>query len=120
MNISKAVFDSEISTEEKVIDRTPWLRQREEELIKIIETVSRVKDSEDWKILSKYIFEGVVEVLERKLKEETSKSELNQSEIHRLNGQLVWARKYTDLNKVCEVYKLELTNTRNQLKKISS
>lgn len=100
--------------EDKPIDRIPWLREREQVVIKIIEALNRVNESQDWGILRDEIFDGTVENLEKRMKSETDKSELNQSEIHRLQGQLIWARKYADLGSLVEFFKLELVGIRKQ------
>lgn len=113
MNNSKIAIDS--GFQEENLDRTPWLRQREGELVTIIEAIGRVNESGDWSILKKHIFDGLVETLERKLNLEAKKNDLNSPEIYRLQGQLAWARKYADLQKLNEFFRLELTNIRKQL-----
>lgn len=107
--------NSLISEEEKELERLPWLRQREQEVIVIIEALNRVAASQDWGILRDEIFDGTVENLEKRMRTETDKSELNQSEIHRLQGQLIWARKYADLGSLAEFFKTELVGIRKQI-----
>jgi hypothetical protein len=115
MNNSKIALENQDVFLEKEIDKTPILRQKEGELIKIIEAINRIANTTDWLVLRKHIFDDLVGNLERRLASEADKSELNQPEIHRLQGQLMWARKYSDFAKLAEVYRSELTNVRQML-----
>lgn len=101
--------------EEEVVDRTPWLVQRETELISIIEAIHRVSQTADWKKLNNLVFEGLEESLDKRLKSEAEKPELNHTEIHRLQGQLIWAKKYADFSKLAEFFTTELKGVRNNL-----
>lgn len=115
MNNSKIALDNQEVISDKTFDRKPMLHQKEGELVKIIEAIMRIANSEDWSILQEHIFEGLVEGLERRLSGEATKAELNQPEIYRLNGQLVWARKFSDFKKLADVYRVELSNVKKQL-----
>lgn len=115
MNNSKIALDNqEILTEPK-FDKVPFLRQKQGELVKLIEAIERIAHTSDWKILRDFIFDELVESLERRLKAESEKSELSQPEIHRLQGQLLMARKYADFKKLADVYRSELSNVKQQL-----
>ncbi len=97
------------------IDKTPWLRERESELVKIIESLNGVVRTEAWSSLTNLVFAGVVEKLERELLNEARKDDPDKLVLARLNGQLVWAKKFADLGKLCDVYRVELLNVRNNL-----
>lgn len=114
MNNSKIVFDAQ--SREDTSPRTVWLHNREGELIKVIEAIRRVSESEDWKVLKSHVFDGLVETLDRKVKEEASKEEISSPELYRLQGQLAWARKYSDLEKLIEFFKVELQGVRKNIK----
>lgn len=116
MNNSKIAIDSFSLEEKPEFDRTPWLRQREGELVQIIEAINKVASSGEWKVLKSAIFEGLEESLEKRMRMETEKDELNQPEIHRLQGQLIWAKKYSDFSKLSEFFKIELQGIRKQIK----
>lgn len=117
MNNSKIAIDNvSLELEEKTADRKPMLRQREGELAKIIEAIGAVEQSHDWQTLKSYVFDGVVESLERRLNAEVKKKERDNAEIDRLNGQLQWANKFSNLTKLADIFKVELKNVRTQLK----
>jgi len=96
--------------EEPVIDTKPLLREQSTELTEIIEALEAIKGSNYWKLLEEKVFTGVLESLQRKIR-----SEKDSAEIFRLQGQIVWAEKYCDLNKLSKTYRDMLTNVRKQL-----
>lgn len=117
MNNSKIAYDDmTLSLETPVID-TEHLREKEAQAVRIIEAIERIKDSEEWSSLKSLIFASLAENLEKKLKFEAEKMELDNPTIYRLQGQLLWARKYADLAKLAESYRIELSNIRKQLPK---
>lgn len=100
---------------EPSLDNTVHFRQRESELIAIIETINKIAESKEWKVLNDKIFNGVVEGLKRERESEIEKQPLNGPKIHNLNGQIKWARKYTNFTTLADIYKQELINVRKQL-----
>lgn len=91
------------------------LRKKETELTNIIEAVKSISESKEWQTLKILIFDELVENLERRIKTETAKEHIDTSQIYKLNGQLLWAKKYSDFNKLADVYRLELTNIKKKL-----
>lgn len=94
--------------EPEKIDRTPWLKQQEVELLKIIEAIQNIKQSNFWKTLKEKVFDGVVISIQEKLQDEKDEKEL-----YRLQGQMAWASKFTDLDKLEKVYRDQLEAIRN-------
>ncbi len=113
MNNSKIAFEKVSLSLDQEPTNTEYLKDREAELVRIIEAVERINQSDDWKTLKLLVFGGVVESLEKKLRLESEKSDLDISEIHKIQGQLAWARKYADLNKLNEVFRTELLHIKN-------
>jgi len=109
MNIGKMAHDS--VADEVVIDRIPFLREKERTLMQTIEAIKAIKSSEYWTVLENNIFKGLVESLNKKLA-----NEKNDVEIYRLQGQLVWARKYSDFSSLLKVFESELKAIRSQIK----
>jgi len=88
------------------------LELREAELVKIIESAKKIEVSTEWRSLKKYVFDGLVQKLERELLNEAKKESPDVLSLARTNGQLIWAKRYSDLNKLAEVFKLELNGIR--------
>lgn len=116
MNNSKLEIDfTTLETEEEKADIKPLLRQRETELATVVDAITRVSATDDWMLLQDRVFNGVVEGLKKQRDAEVEKKPLNGPMIHSLNGQLAWAKKFTDLTKLADIYKLELSNIRKKL-----
>lgn len=95
---------------EQEVDIKPQLRARERELLEIIEAIRRVAGSDYWQLLKVKVFDGVVHSLHNRLI-----AEKNPTEMYRLQGQIVWAEKYSDLEKMTQAYENELKSLRNKL-----
>lgn len=91
------------------------LRQKETELVAIIEAITVVSESKEWQLLKEKVFDGVVESLKRRRDTEVEKKPLNGPVIHSLNGQLEWAKKYSNFDSLASIYKQELSNIRKML-----
>jgi len=113
MNNAKLVIDFQDEQFEE--EKAPVIRQRQVEVVQIIESLQRIADSEDWRTLNTLVFKGLVETLKERIHVEATNKTINSDELHRLNGQLTWAKRYSDLYKLIDVYKLELTTLRNKL-----
>lgn len=83
-------------------------RERQSQLVRLIEAIEGVTETHDWKTLKTEIFDPLVETLERKIKIEAKAKEINAAELYRLQGQLGWANKYSDLQKLANLFKVEL------------
>lgn len=116
MNNSKLAIDSiSLQEEEPKYDRLPELRQREEALLNIIDSLKKVQTTPEWSSLKTQIFDGLVVTLEKELRTEAKKENPDSSKLNRLAGQLKWAEKYSDLRKLEDVFRVELTNLRQML-----
>ena len=111
MNNSKLAIESINLSQEEAVDASPMYRMRETEVLAIIEALENVSSSKYWHLLQEKVFDGVVESLQRRLR-----NEKDTTEMFRLQGQVVWAEKYSDLKSLIIVYKNELANIRNNLK----
>lgn len=112
MNNSKIVFDN---IEEEPSDRLAILQKQKGELTQVIEAIKGVEANPDWQKLRRLILDGVVTNLQAQLYREVSRKEIDPPEIYRLQGQLVWAKKYTDLHKLGEFFKQQIESIKLQL-----
>lgn len=108
MNNSKIAIDNAL-TDEPVVDVSPQIRQRETELIEIIEAIKHIRSSDYWKLLQEQVFHKDLDRLTRQLR-----SERDTIEMYRLQGQVTWAEKYS-LDNAEQMYRNELINLRKQL-----
>jgi len=101
--------------EEKEDSRLSFLQDKQGELAQLIEAINRVEANEDWRKLKELLLDGVVEKLERQLKDEAKKDEVSLPKLYRLQGQIEWAKKYTNLKKISDDKRLEIENIKKQI-----
>ena len=111
MNNSQLIVENVDMEMPTPVDTTPMLREQSIKLEKIIEAFDKINGSIYWKLLQREIFDGVLESLNRRMRNE---KDVNQ--LLKLQGQIVWADKYCNLTKLADVYKKELVNITNKLK----
>lgn len=93
----------------------PRLRAEESRLTLIIEAIQEVQKSKAWSTLKTEVFESLVNVLEKDLKNEARKEDPSLLKLTRVAGELKWAEKYSDLSKLEQLYRVQLQNIRTQL-----
>lgn len=96
--------------DEPSVDMSPWIRQRITELTETIEAIQAIASSSYWKVLEKNIFEGLLQAIDKKLR-----NEKDEKEICRLQGQAIWAMKYCDFSSLEEAYRKELSGLNEKL-----
>ena len=111
MNNSKIVYEN--SGEES---KTLFLQKQQGELTQIVEAINQVESSENWQKLKKLLLDEIATNLEKQLVSEAAKDEVNPPKIYRLQGELKWAKRYSDLKKLSEVKRQQIENIKNQIK----
>lgn len=114
MNNSKIALEVATFSEPKV-DVTPKLREQEARVVRIIEAIRGVKQNAEWSTLKSEIFDALTDRLSRELTEEAKKEQPDPLRLNRIAGQLKWAERYSDLDKLEEQYRTELSAIRKNL-----
>lgn len=96
-------------------DTTPQLKEREQYLVRVIEALRGVRHSKEWSTLKTELFDGLTASLEKQLKNEARQEDLNVLSLARIAGQLKWAERYADLEKLEQTFLVELKNIRLNL-----
>src|SRR3990167_3709030 len=78
-------------------------------LTRLLEAIDGVMKTKDWQTFVEMHFSKEEERIERLLLSETKKTEVDDKEIYRLQGEMKWARRYADLRKWAEFIKRQLT-----------
>ena len=110
MNNSKIVYES--SENEKAL----FLQKQQGELTQVVEAINQVEASESWQKLKKLLLDEIVTNLERQLALEAAKDEIDPPKMYRLQGELKWAKKYSDLKKLSGAKRQQIENLKNQIK----
>ena len=109
MNNSKIAIDSALSTTEETYDYKPRLRQRETELVAIIESLQHLVSSKYWQIVQTAVFDKELSNLQKQLIDENDPTKM-----YRLQGEIKRAEKYNLATRL-QAYELELMNIRKNL-----
>lgn len=96
-------------------DIKPLLRSEETRLANIINAIKEIEQTKAWSTLKTEVFGNVVNVLEKDLKTEAEKPEVDPQRLNRISGELKWARKFSDLKKFENEKMVELQRVRLQL-----
>jgi hypothetical protein len=97
--------------EEQSIDIAPMLRQRQEEIVKIIEAIDSVSQSSYWKILENSVFQPLLNTMVNQLC-----TEKDDKQMRWIQGRIDVLSKYADFKAFGEAYRLELKGIEKKLK----
>lgn len=109
MNNAKIAIDNVLKEEEEV-DTSPMLREKETRIMETITALDEISQSNYWQVLKQNVFDGVLDGLKRRLS-----NAKDTTEMFRLQGQIAWAEKYSDLTKMSEIYRKELEVIKKKL-----
>lgn len=113
MNNSKFLIDSLEPPE--IPDKTEVLQRMEQRAVRILEALGEVIKSEAWSSLKELLFEDLTKKLEEELLREAKRPESDDRVLSRLSGQLLWAERYSNLDKLYDETRLELQRIRTLL-----
>lgn len=99
-------------TQPEVVDK---LREEENRLIQIIESISTIRETNAWSSLKEAIFDKAVSRILGDLQDEARKSNPSTNRLNRLTGELEWAERYADFTKLENNYRMRLQAIRKQL-----
>lgn len=93
----------------------PALEARQADLVAIVEALQHLQTTKDWRVLKMKVFDQLEAVLEGQIALEAKKEIPDPLKLNRLSGQLKWASTYSDLSKLEQVFKVELTKVKQLL-----
>lgn len=97
------------------VEPTQQLEEREAVLRSLIEAISTIRSSQEWRTLKKLVLDGKVESLTRELLSEARSDTPNQCKLAKLAGELRWAERFSDLEKLEALYRTEITKIKTKL-----
>jgi hypothetical protein len=100
--------------DEFILEEQPKVDTSEERgrLARLIEAIANLVVTKEWQTLQELHFKPEADRIERLLLIEAKKSQVNEREIYKLQGELIWASRYSDLPEWARV----LTHQLNKLK----
>ena len=87
--------------------------EQQASLIRMIEAVNGLLQSADWQTLRDLHFSKEEERLNRLILQEAKKATVDDTVLYRLQGELVWAKRYADVTKFAQILKSQLDNLKN-------
>lgn len=104
-------MDNEVTEEVKT-----QLREKQNELISIIEALTRLDTNPDWQTLKELVFDRALDSIERQIRNEALNQTIDTSKIYKLQGEWVWAKQNVDSNRFISTLKIQLEDIKNKLK----
>lgn len=98
-----------------MIDSEVTLRKREEELIKIVESIDEVLKTRAWQTLKELLWDKRMSSLERQLLIQAKADEIETKKLYRLQGEFMAVKHYGDLKKYAETLEKELKGVKDKL-----
>lgn len=91
------------------------LRERDSELVRIVEALDVIIASTEWHTLKDLVFDKELVSIASKIMRETSKPELSLPELYRLQGEKKWSARFSSLELLRNKYHTELVGIRKRL-----
>ena len=91
------------------------MKEEEARLVNIIEALQGIQKTKEWSTLKKDIFDRFALSLEKEIRNEARSENPNPLKLTRLSGKLEWAERYSDLSRLENYFKVQLTNLRIKL-----
>lgn len=88
------------------------LRKEETRVINILEAIQSIKQTREWSSLKELLFDGLVQTLLKELRVEARRDDPDPKKLNRISGELKWAERYSNLDKLEESYRVELQRIR--------
>lgn len=111
MNLSQVQVPLSEDSNENLAQR---YKTEEARLVRIIEAIQGIESSKEWSTLKTEVFDNLANIIEKDLKTEAKKEDPDPKKLNRLSGELKWAEKFSDLQKLETSYRLQLLNVRKQ------
>lgn len=93
-------------------ERLEHLRVRDSQLVRMIESLDALIKSQEWRTLKEDLFDGVLDSIDKRVRQENEKPELSLPELYRLQGEKRWAKKFSRLELLRESLHQELIKIR--------
>jgi len=103
---------NEVEITEEVKEK---LREEQTKLTKIIEALVGLDKSKEWHTLKELVFDKSLEAIERQIMNESTAIQIDTNKLYRLQGEWVWAKQYSDVNRFITTLKRQLEEIKKRL-----
>lgn len=92
------------------------LRKRQTDLIKIVDALAKLEETKEWDTLKELIFDKSLQAIERQLLSEALSQKIDINKLYKLQGEWVWAKQYSDIERFADTLKKQLEDIKKKLK----
>lgn len=100
-------------SDEKIQER---YQEEYSRLVKIVSAFESLSEIKEWKILQEEVFNKSLAGIERLLLSETLSPDIDINKLYKLQGEWVWSKQYSDINRFIDSLKKQLSNIKSKLK----
>lgn len=90
-------------------------REEQTRLIKLLDALAKLDKNKDWETLKEMVFAKSLQAVERQMLTECLSPEISIEKLYKLQGEWVWAKQYTDVDRFIETLKKQLEEIKNKL-----
>lgn len=91
------------------------LIKEQNRLIKIIEALSKLDKSKEWETLKEEVYAKSLVAIERQMLNESLSPAINTDKLYKLQGEWVWAKQFTDVDRYVDTLKRQLEQIKKKL-----
>lgn len=92
------------------------LRERQTELITIVESFNELEKTKEWQKIKELIYDKSLAAIERQVFSEALNKKIDIDALYRLQGEWAWAKQFSDTDRFISTLKKELENIKTKLK----
>jgi len=106
-------MDDEVIIPEEV---KVMLRERQTELVKLIEALSKLENSKEWETLKNLVFDKSLANIEKQILNTALAKKIDTDALYKLQGEWAWAKQYNDVGRFGGALKEQLVEIKRKLK----
>ena len=91
------------------------LRVEQTRLLKIIDALSKLDKGKEWESLKEEVYEKSLNAIERQMLNECLSQTINTDKLYKLQGEWVWAKQFTDVDRYVDTLKRQLEQIKKKL-----
>jgi hypothetical protein len=92
------------------------LRDRQNELISIIEAFGVLEGSKEWQTIKEFIYDKSLAGIERQILNESLRVKIDENKLYKLQGEWAWSKQFSDTNQFVSTLKKQLEDIKLKLK----
>lgn len=105
------LLKEELTEEQKI-----RLREKQTELIKLLETLQGLEKTDEWQTLKELVFKPSLNAIQKQIISEALNPTIDTNKLYRLQGEWTWAKQHADTDRFASTLKKQIEDIKNKLK----